>query len=93
MTTDRATLLGLADRCEKAGGPDGVLDRDIALAAGWRPANSQSSRPGQESVCVTRKKTYPQRQCKMKQQTETAISSIFSHLGMPIYLSISVCIY
>lgn len=35
MTTDRATLLGLADRCEKASGPDRVLDAEIARSCGW----------------------------------------------------------
>jgi hypothetical protein len=36
MTTDRATLLGLADRCEKAGGPDRALSADILKAVGYR---------------------------------------------------------
>jgi len=34
--TDRATLLALADRCEQAAWPDGMLDHEIAWAAGYR---------------------------------------------------------
>ena len=34
--SDRTTLLALAERCEQATGPDGMLDYKIALAAGYR---------------------------------------------------------
>lgn len=34
MTTDRATLLGLADRCEKASGPDFAIGVEVLRAVG-----------------------------------------------------------
>jgi hypothetical protein len=35
--TDRSTLLELAERCEKATGPDRALDEAIARVVSWRP--------------------------------------------------------
>ena len=43
--TDKATLLALAERCEKATGPDRELDRDIADALKLGPVGDDWERP------------------------------------------------
>ena len=45
MTTDRATLLALADRVEAATGPDREMDAEIAFAVGWRKSRGEWWKP------------------------------------------------